>query len=155
MLSLFFGAIIRDIYFPESSKTPNKTLMASIFSRIAAREIPAHILAEDADFLAFLDAFPIARGHALVIPKQEVDYIFELSEEKYLGLMKFARKVAPAIEKVIPCERIGMAVVGLEVPHVHIHLIPLNTMSDMDFSKKLGLTQDELAEIALSIRKQL
>src|SRR5690554_5624524 len=106
--------------------------MASIFSKIVAREIPAYIIAENERFIAFLDAFPTAKGHTLVIPKKEIDYIFDIEDEEYLELMAFSKKVARAIEKVVPCKRIGVAVVGLEVPHAHVHLIPLNSMADMD-----------------------
>ncbi len=129
--------------------------MASIFSRIIAGEIPAHIIAENDLYIAFLDAFPTAKGHTLVIPKAEIDYIFDLDDEMYTGLMAFAKQIAGAIEKAVPCKRIGLAVVGLEVPHAHVHLIPLNSMSDMDFSKKLKLSGDEQAGIAESIRKNL
>ncbi len=129
--------------------------MASIFSRIIAREIPAHIIAENDLYIAFLDAFPTTRGHTLVVPKAETDYIFDLDDEVYAGLMAFAKEIAGAIEKVVPCKRIGLAVVGLEVPHVHVHLIPLNSMSDMDFSNKLKLSGEEQAGIAESIRKNL
>lgn len=126
--------------------------MASIFSRIVAREIPAHIVAETDLFLAFLDAFPTAKGHTLVILKQEIDYLFDLDEDTYTALMNFARKVAFAVEKAIPCKRVGIAVVGLEVPHVHVHLIPLNQMADMNFSNKLKISGDELAAIAARIK---
>ncbi|ODS82078.1 MAG: HIT family hydrolase [Cytophagaceae bacterium SCN 52-12] len=129
--------------------------MASIFSRIIAREIPAYIIAENDLYIAFLDAFPTTRGHTLVIPKTETDYIFDLDDETYAGLMAFAKEIAGAIEKAVPCKRIGLAVVGLEVPHVHVHLIPLNSMSDMDFSNKLKLSAEEQAGIAESIRKNL
>lgn len=126
--------------------------MPSIFSRIVAGEIPAHKIAENEDYLAFLDVMPTATGHTLVIPKMEVDYLFDLDDTLYLGLMAFAKTVAPAIEKAIPCQRIGVAVVGLEVPHAHIHLIPLNSMADMDFSHKLKPTPEELAQTAQEIR---
>ncbi|WP_460945431.1 HIT family protein [Spirosoma daeguense] len=129
--------------------------MASIFSRIVAGEIPAHKLAETDDYLAFLDVMPTTMGHTLVIPKKEVDYIFDLDDELYAGLMAFAKKIAPAIEKAIPCKRIGVAVIGLEVPHTHIHLIPLNSMGDMDFSHKIKPTQEELAATAEKIRNFL
>jgi histidine triad (HIT) family protein len=129
--------------------------MASIFSRIIAREIPAHIIAENDLYIAFLDAFPTTRGHTLVVPKAETDYIFDLDDEVYAGLMAFAKEIAGAVEKAVPCKRIGLAVVGLEVPHVHVHLIPLNSMSDMDFSNKLKLSGEEQAGIAESIRKNL
>lgn len=129
--------------------------MASIFSKIAAREIPAHIIAENELYIAFLDVFPTAKGHTLVIPKQETDYIFDLDDDTYTGLMSFSKKVAGAIEKAIPCKRIGVAVVGLEVPHAHVHLIPLNSMSDMNFSNKLKFSDEELGAIAESIREKL
>lgn len=129
--------------------------MASIFSKIVAGEIPCHKIAEDDNFLAFLDVFPCAKGHTLVIPKKEVDYIFDLDDDLYLGLMAFAKKISPAIEKAIPCLRIGVAVVGLEVPHAHVHLIPMNSMTDMDFSSKLKINQEELTAIASSIKANL
>lgn len=125
--------------------------MPSIFSRIVAGEIPAHKIAETDDYLAFLDVMPTTTGHTLVIPKQEVDYIFDLDNEQYLGLMAFAKKIASAIEKAIPCQRIGIAVVGLEVPHAHVHLIPLNSMADMNFHTKMKPTQEELAATAEKI----
>lgn len=126
--------------------------MPSIFSRIVAGEIPAHRIAETDDYLAFLDVMPTATGHTLVIPKQEVDYLFDLDDEHYLGLMAFAKKIAPAIGKAIPCQRIGVAVVGLEVPHAHVHLIPLNSMADINFHNKLKPTQEELVATAEKIR---
>ncbi len=126
--------------------------MPSIFSRIVAGEIPAHKIAETNDYFAFLDVMPTAVGHTLVIPKQEVDYLFDLNDDLYTGLMAFAKKIAPAIEKAIPCKRIGVAVVGLEVPHAHIHLIPLNSMADMNFNNKLKPSQEELAATAEKIR---
>ncbi len=129
--------------------------MASIFSRIIAREIPAHIIAENDRYIAFLDAFPTAKGHTLVIPKAEIDYIFDLDDDVYAGLMAFSKQVAGAIEKAVPCKRIGLAVVGLEVPHAHVHLIPLNSMSDMNFSNKLKLSGEEMARIAESIRENI
>ncbi|UBM60913.1 HIT family protein [Marinilongibacter aquaticus] len=129
--------------------------MASIFTKIVNGDIPAHKIAEDADYLAFLDAFPCAKGHVLVIPKQEVDYIFDMPDSLYLGLMAFAKKIEPAIKKAVPCKRVGIAVIGLEVPHAHVHLIPMNSMADMDFGSKLKLSQEELATIAESIRKEL
>ena len=129
--------------------------MPSIFSRIVAGEIPAHKIAETDEYLAFLDVMPTTTGHALVIPKKEVDYLFDLDDELYAGLMAFAKKVAPAIEKAIPCKRIGVAVVGLEVPHAHIHLIPLNSMADMNFNNKMKPSQDELAATAEKIRQYL
>ncbi|WP_031526324.1 HIT family protein [Dyadobacter crusticola] len=129
--------------------------MASIFSKIVNGEIPAHKIAENDDFLAFLDAFPIAKGHTLVIPKKEVDYLFDLDDTTYTGLLLFAKNIAPALEKTVPCMRIGVSVIGLEVPHVHIHLIPLNSMKDADFSKKISISQEELARLASQIRENL
>lgn len=123
--------------------------MSSIFSKIVAGEIPCYKVAEDGNYLAFLDIFPLAKGHVLVIPKKEVDYLFDMDEGSYAGLMKFARKVALAIGEVIPCKRVGVAVLGLEVPHAHIHLIPLNSERDIDFSKpKLQFSSEEFAATA-------
>lgn len=129
--------------------------MASIFTKIINREIPAHIVAEDEQFLAFLDIMPLVMGHVLVIPKKEIDYLFDI-EDKLLGDMHvFAKKVAHAIQRAVPCKRIGVAVIGLEVPHAHIHLIPMNTIGDLNFSKpKLKPSQQELAEIAEKIRSR-
>lgn len=130
--------------------------MASIFTKIINREIPGHIIAEDDDTIAFLDIQPLVKGHTLVVPKKEVDYIFDLEETDYLHLMNFAKKVAAAVEKTIPCIRIGVSVIGLEVPHTHVHLIPLNRMDDINFSRpKLSPSQEELAEVAEAIRKNL
>nr|WP_299421392.1 HIT family protein [uncultured Emticicia sp.] len=126
--------------------------MASIFSRIIAGEIPCHKIAENDQYFAFLDAFPCAVGHVLVVPKQEIDYLFDLSDELYAGLMAFAKQIEPAIRKAVPCKRVGVAVIGLEVPHAHVHLIPMNSMSDMNFHNKLKLSQEELAETAAKIR---
>jgi len=123
--------------------------MTSIFSRIVKGEIPCYKIAENEQFLAFLDINPIARGHVLVIPKEEIDYIFDLPEPLLSGILVFARKVALAMEKVIPCQRIGIAVVGLEVPHTHVHLVPLQTIYDIDFSKpKLKFSEEEFRRIA-------
>ncbi len=128
--------------------------MATIFTKIVNGEIPCYKVAEDEKFFAFLDINPIAKGHTLVIPKVEDDYIFHLDEETYIGLHLFAKKVAAAVEKAIPCKRIGEVVLGLEVPHTHIHLIPLNQESDVDFKKpKLKLTDEEMKQIAASIAK--
>ena len=130
--------------------------MASIFSRIVKGEIPSYKIAEDDRFLAFLDAFPLREGHTLLIPKMEVDYIFDLDADTYTGLLNFARRVAPAIQKAIPCERLSLQVIGLEVPHVHVHLIPINSMRDCDFSKpKLQFTKEQFAATAEKIRRQL
>ena len=130
--------------------------MASIFTRIVKGEIPCHKVAETEDYLAFLDISPVARGHVLAIPKQEVDYLFDLGDDAYVGLQLFAKEVAIAIKAAIPCERIGTAVIGLEVPHAHIHLIPINSIADINFSKpKLKMSQEELAETAAQIRAKL
>lgn len=128
--------------------------MATIFSRIVAGEIPCHKVAEDQEFFAFLDINPVAKGHTLVIPKQETDYIFDLEDPLLGRMMAFAKRVARAQEAVIPCKRVGVAVMGLEVPHAHIHLIPITKESDMYFGgEKMTITQDELAEVAALIRK--
>ncbi len=130
--------------------------MSSIFSKIISGEIPSHKVAETADFLAFLDVSPLVEGHVLVIPKKETDYIFDLDNETYAGLMLFAKIVAEGIKKAIPCKKVGVAVIGLEVPHAHIHLIPMNVVSDMNFSKeKLKPSQEELAGIAQKIKGYL
>ena len=126
--------------------------MASIFTKIINGEIPCHKIAETEDFFAFLDVFPCAPGHTLVIPKKEVDYIFDLSDELYSGLMDFAKSIEPAIRMSVPCKRVGIAVIGLEVPHAHIHLIPMDSMNDMNFNSKIKMSQEELAEIAEKIR---
>ncbi len=127
--------------------------MASIFSRIAAGEIPSHKVAEDDKHYAFLDINPVAKGHTLVIPKREVDYIFDLSDQELADLHIFAKKVAAALKAAIPCEKVGECVIGLEVRHAHIHLVPMNKESDMYFNKEhLKLSQEELAEIAANIR---
>lgn len=128
--------------------------MATLFSRIVAGEIPAHKVAENDQFLAFLDIMPLKKGHVLVIPKTEVDYIFDV-EDKLLGeMMIFAKEVSKKIKATFPCKKVGVAVVGLEVPHAHIHLIPINSIDDMNFANaKLSLSQDELAEIALLLQK--
>ena len=127
--------------------------MSSIFSKIVQGEIPCHKIAENDQFLAFLDVMPLVEGHTLVIPKQEIDYIFDLDPEVLAGLMKFAQRIAPAIKKAIPCKRIGVAVIGLEVPHAHVHLVPLNRMLDINFSQeKLKLSQESLAKTAELIR---
>lgn len=129
--------------------------MASIFTRIIRREIPAHIVAEDDRYLAFLDINPLTKGHTLVIPKTEVDYIYDLDDGALTGLHLFAKKVAGALKKVTACKRVAIAVLGLEVPHAHIHLVPMNQMSDANFSNpKLKLSQEELAGIAARIRSE-
>lgn len=130
--------------------------MESIFSKIVAGDIPAHKVAETLEYLAFLDVNPLTEGHVLVIPKKEVDYIFDLDSETYVGLMMFAQIVAAALKKAIPCKRIGVSVIGLEVPHTHIHLIPINSMDDMNFSRpKLSFSDEELTAIAEKIKGQL
>lgn len=129
--------------------------MASIFTKIIKGEIPCYKIAENEHFFAFLDINPNAKGHTLVVPKKEVDKIFELDQETYAGLMDFSYKIGLAIEKAIPCLRVGMAVIGLEVPHVHVHLIPLNSMSDMNFKQKVTLGKEEFEAIAASIAQHL
>ena len=130
--------------------------MASIFTKIVNREIPAHIVAEDDKYIAFLDINPLVIGHALVVPKQEVDYIFDLDDETLAGLYVFAKKVAHAIKKVVPCKRVGVCVIGLEVPHAHVHLVPMNTMGDINFTRpKLNPTIEVIAEVADKIRKAI
>jgi len=129
--------------------------MSSIFTKIINGEIPCYKIAEDENYLAFLDVNPNAKGHTLCIPKQEIDKIFDMEEELYLGLMKFSRKVAKALEKTVPCKRIGLAVVGLEVPHAHVHLIPLHDMDDMRFQRKTSLTKEEFEKLAKAIQSNL
>ncbi len=130
--------------------------MSTIFSKIISGEIPAHVVAETTEFLAFLDINPLTTGHVLVIPKKEVDYIFDMDEESYFGFTLFAKIVAGGVKKAFPCIKVGMAVIGLEVPHAHIHLIPMNNVSDMNFSKpKLSPTEEELAEAAQKIKAAL
>jgi len=123
--------------------------MASIFSKIVSGDIPCHKVAENDEFLAFLDIMPLAKGHTLVIPKKEMDYIFDIETETYQRFFLFAKEVAVKLEKHIPCNRIGMSVIGLEVPHAHIHLIPINEVGDMNFSKeKVAVASPELEELA-------
>lgn len=130
--------------------------MESIFSKIVSGEIPSFKVAETLEYLAFLDVNPLVEGHVLVIPKIEVDYIFDMDSESYVGLMMFAQIVAKALKKAIPCRKIGVTVIGLEVPHVHVHLLPMNTMDDINFSRpKLTLSDEKLAQIAERIREQL
>jgi histidine triad (HIT) family protein len=130
--------------------------MASIFTKIVRGEIPAYKVAEDADFLAFLDIFPVAKGHMLVIPKKEIDYLFDLDDELYSGLQLFAKKVAIGLKKAIPCVKVGVLVLGLEVPHAHIHLIPMQTESDvLNFSNKLKFSDSEFEEIRAKIAKEI
>ena len=130
--------------------------MASIFTKIINSEIPSYKVAEDENYYAFLDINPLAKGHTLVVPKKEVDYIFDLDDQTLAGMMIFAKKTAKAIEKVIPCKRIGIAVLGLEVPHAHIHLVPINSGTDIEFSKpKLKLSAEEFKEIAAKIVKEV
>jgi histidine triad (HIT) family protein len=129
--------------------------MSSIFTKIVNGEIPSYKIAEDENYLAFLDVNPNATGHTLCIPKQEINKIFDMEEDLYLGLMKFSRKVAKAVEKTVPCKRIGLAVVGLEVPHTHVHLIPLHDMDDMRFQRKVSLTNEEFEELTKAIQSNL
>ena len=129
--------------------------MPTIFSKIINREIPGHIVAEDDRFIAFLDIMPLVMGHVLVVPKKEIDYIFDLDDDALGAMNVFAKKIAHAIKKVVPCKRVGVAVIGLEVPHAHIHLIPMNTVSDLNFGRpKLNPEQEELIAIASKIRKE-
>jgi histidine triad (HIT) family protein len=129
--------------------------MASIFTKIINGEIPCYKIAETEDFFAFLDINPNAKGHTLCIPKQEVDKLFDLDEVTYHGLLEFSRQIALAIEKAVPCKRVGMTVIGLEVPHAHVHLIPLNTMEDARFLSKEKLTDQDFKELASAIRSYL
>ncbi len=129
--------------------------MSSIFTKIINGEIPCYKIAEDENFLAFLDVNPNAKGHTLCIPKQEINKIFDMEDNLYLGLMQFSKKIAVALEKTVPCKRIGMAVVGLEVPHAHVHLIPLNEMDEMRFQNKVTLSKDEFEALAASIKTNL
>ena len=130
--------------------------MASIFSKIIAGQIPCYKIAENDHFIAFLDVFPLKKGHVLVVPKKEVDYIFDLDNETYLGLMAFSKEVALAMKKAIPCNRIALNVFGLEVPHAHVHLIPMNTMNDVNFTnEKLKLLKEEFEQIASEIKQYI
>jgi histidine triad (HIT) family protein len=129
--------------------------MSSIFTKIINGEIPCYKIAEDDNFFAFLDINPNAKGHTLCVPKKEVDKLFELEDDLYLGLMMFSKKIAVAIKKTVPCDRIGMTVIGLEVPHAHVHLIPLNEMSDMNFKHNVPLTKEEFETLAQKIQANL
>jgi len=129
--------------------------MSTIFTKIINGEIPCYKVAENDDFFAFLDINPNAKGHTLVVPKKEVNKLFDLDERTYKGLMDFSRKIGLAIEKTMPCKRVGLTVIGLEVPHVHVHLIPLNSMSNIDFKHKVKLTKDEFDTIAEKISSAL
>jgi len=145
---------MQDYFFTFNSN--HKLLqMASIFTKIVNGELPCYKIAETEDFLAFLDVNPNVKGHTLCIPKKEVDKIFDLDEVEYAGLMQFSRLIAKALKKTINCKRIGMSVIGLEVPHVHVHLIPLSTMEDARFIKKVQLTPKEFEELALAIQSNL
>ena len=126
--------------------------MSSIFTKIIKGEIPCYKIAEDDNFLAFLDVNPNAEGHTLCVPKQEIDKIFDLEDDLYIGLMEFSKKIAIALEKTVPCKRIGMAVIGLEVPHAHVHLIPLNEMDEMRFKNKVSMTKEEFEALAKQIQ---
>jgi histidine triad (HIT) family protein len=129
--------------------------MASVFTKIINGEIPCYKIAEDENFFAFFDINPNAKGHTLCVPKKEVNKILDLDEETYNGLMKFSRKIGIALEKTIPCNRVGMSVIGLEVPHVHVHLIPLNEMKEMTFSHKISMTPDEFIDLAEKVKKNI
>ena len=129
--------------------------MSSIFTKIIKGEIPCYKIAEDDNFLAFLDVNPNAKGHTLCVPKEEIDKIFDIQDDLYLGLMQFSKQIAVALEKTVPCQRIGMAVIGLEVPHAHVHLIPLNEMDEMRFQKKVSMTKEEFEALAKKIQANL
>jgi histidine triad (HIT) family protein len=129
--------------------------MASIFTKIVDGEIPCYKITEDENFLAFLDVNPNAKGHTLCIPKREIDKIFDIEDDLYVGLMQFSKKVAIALEKAVSCKRVGMAVIGLEVPHAHVHLIPLNEMDEMRFQNKVKLEKEEFEALAKSIQSHL
>ena len=129
--------------------------MASIFTKIMNGEIPSYKIAEDEQFIAFLDVNPNTIGHTLCVPKQEINKLFEMEEDHYLALMKFSRKIALGLEKAIPCKRIGVAIIGLEVPHVHVHLIPLQDMDDMRFQRKVSLSKDEFEATVQKIKNEL
>ena len=130
--------------------------MATIFSKIIAGEIPCYKIAETADYFAFLDIRPLQKGHTLVIPKHENDYIFDLEDEELAGLMVFAKRIAKAMKQVLPCDRIGVSVIGLEVPHTHVHLVPIQSIGDMDFSKPISdLSPDDFKQIATQIAAKL
>jgi len=130
--------------------------MPSIFTKIINGEIPCYKIAEDENYIAFLDVFPLKKGHTLVVPKKEIDYLFDLDSETYQGLMEFTKKIAKAIKVAYPCNRVGMAVIGLEVPHAHIHLVPINTMNDMNFANdKLTYSKEEFIECAEKIKLNL
>lgn len=130
--------------------------MPSIFTRIINKEIPCHLIAENEQYMAFLDVMPLREGHTLIVPKNEVDYIFDLSTEDLAGLLEFARPIAKAIEKVIPCQRVGLSVIGLEVPHTHLHLVPIDTANDLNFTRsKMPADQGKLAEVAAKIKALL
>ena len=129
--------------------------MASIFTKIIDRELPAHIVAEDEHFIAFLDINPLQEGHTLVVPKREVDYVFDLDHQTLAGLFSFSKRVAKAIESVVECNRIGLTVMGLEVPHAHVHLIPINSMDDMNFANmKLSFAKEDMTDMAKKIAKE-
>jgi histidine triad (HIT) family protein len=130
--------------------------MPSIFTRIINREIPGYIVAEDERFIAFHDISPLVMGHILVVPKQEIDYIFDIDDDTLSGLMLFAKKIAVGVKKAVPCKRVGVAVIGLEVPHTHIHLVPMNSMGDINFTKpKLSPSKEELADMTARIKSMI
>ncbi len=129
--------------------------MSSIFTKIIKGEIPCYKIAEDDHFIAFLDVNPNAVGHTLCVPKQEIDKIFDIEDDLYIGLMQFSKKIAVALEKTVPCKRIGMAAIGLEVPHAHVHLIPLNDMDEMRFQKKVSMAKEEFEALAKRIQANL
>lgn len=139
-----------------ASSPPTESIMATIFTKIINREIPGEIVAEDDRYIAFLDINPLVMGHVLAIPKKEVDYIFDLDDDTLVGLHLFCKKVAAAIRQSFPCDRVGIAVVGLEVPHTHVHLVPINSIDDLNFTRpKLRPSKEELAAAAEKIRKAM
>ena len=129
--------------------------MSSIFTKIIKGEIPSYKIAENDNFMAFLDVNPNAKGHTLCVPKQEIDKIFDIDDDLYLGLMHFSKKIALALGKTVPCKRVGMAVIGLEVPHAHVHLIPLNEMNEMSFQKKVSMCKEEFEVLVKEIQTNL
>ena len=129
--------------------------MSSIFTKIIKGEIPSYKITEDDNFLAFLDVNPNAIGHTLCVPKQEIDKIFDIQDDLYIGLMQFSKNIAIALEKTVPCKRIGMAVIGLEVPHAHVHLIPLNEMDEIRFQNKVSMSKEEFEALAIRIQANL
>ncbi len=146
---------INRLYFKNTKHRLKFFKMPTLFTKIITGEVPSYKIVEDENFYAFLDINPNARGHTLCIPKKEEDKIFDLDEDTYLGLMRFSRKVAKALEKTVSCKRVGIAVVGIEVPHVHVHLIPLNEMKEMTFQHKISMSESEFESLAAEIKTNL